>query len=110
MAGTPKSRLTPGDAPLPLARSSVLDVRTLRNRMGFTQRQFAGWFGFSVATLRHWECGNRQPAGPALVLLTVIRENPGLPILAAPDIDEMPRYRRRGRHLRAHQVRASAGA
>jgi putative transcriptional regulator len=62
--------------PLPLARSSVLDVRSLRERMQLTQRQFAGWFGFSVATLRHWECGNRQPAGPALVLLSVIRENP----------------------------------
>ncbi len=74
--------MTPGDAPLPLARSSVLDVRTLRNRMGLTQREFAGWFGFSVATLRHWECGDRQPAGPALVLLTVIRENPRVVLVA----------------------------
>ncbi len=53
-----------------------LDVRTLRKRMDLTQRQFAGWFGFPVATLRHWERGNRQPAGTALVLLHVIRENP----------------------------------
>jgi len=45
-------------------------------RLNLTQRQFAGWFGFPVATLRHWERGNRRPAGTALVLLHVIRENP----------------------------------
>ena len=44
--------------------------------MKITQRQFAGRFGFSVATLRHWERGNRKPAGTALVLLHVIHENP----------------------------------
>ncbi len=52
------------------------DVRRLRERMRLTQRQFAGWFGFPVATLRHWERGSRHPAGAALVLLHVIRENP----------------------------------
>lgn len=29
-------------------------------------------FGFSLASLRHRERGNRAPAGPALVLLNVI--------------------------------------
>ena len=52
------------------------DVRALRKRMKITQRQFAGWFGFPVATLRHWERGNRKPAGTALVLLHVIHDNP----------------------------------
>ena len=59
-----------GSAPLASA-----EIRALRARTGLTQRQFAGWFGFSVATLRHWERGNRLPTGPALVLLYVIREN-----------------------------------
>src|SRR5690349_2448168 len=53
-----------------------LDVRALRKKMRLTQRQFAGWFGFPIATLKHWERGNRQRTGPALVLLHVIRENP----------------------------------
>ena len=44
--------------------------------MKLTQREFAGWFGFPLATLRHWERGNRRPVGAALVLLHVIRENP----------------------------------
>ena len=44
--------------------------------MRLTQREFAGMFGFPVATLRHWERGNRQPVGAALVLLHVVKDNP----------------------------------
>jgi hypothetical protein len=44
--------------------------------MKITQRQFAWWFGIPVPTLRHWERRNRGPAGPALVLLHVIEDNP----------------------------------
>jgi hypothetical protein len=44
--------------------------------MRLTQREFAGWFGFPLATLKHWERGNRRPTGTALVLLSVIHENP----------------------------------
>jgi DNA-binding transcriptional regulator YiaG len=63
-------------------RTTIPDVRALRERMRLTQREFAGWFGFPVATLRHWERGNRTPAGTALVLLKVIRENPRLVLQA----------------------------
>ena len=41
-----------------------------------TQEQFAARFGFSMATLRHWERGDRTPHGSALVLLKVIERNP----------------------------------
>jgi hypothetical protein len=54
----------------------AFDVASLRRRMMLTQAQFAGMFGFPVATLRHWERGNRRPVGSALVLLHVIRDNP----------------------------------
>lgn len=53
-----------------------VDVASLRRRIGMTQEQFAARFGFSVATLRHWERGDRKPRGPALVLLNVIDGNP----------------------------------
>ena len=33
----------------------AVDVADLRRRLGLTQEQFAARFGFSVATLRHWE-------------------------------------------------------
>jgi len=55
----------------------VVDVAALRQRMGMTQEQFAARFGFSVATLRHWERGDRTPQGAALVLLNVIKRVPG---------------------------------
>ena len=53
-----------------------VDVAGLRKRLGLTQEQFAARFGFSVATLRHWERGDRTPHGPALVLLNLIDREP----------------------------------
>ena len=54
----------------------MVDVAAVRARLGFTQEQFAARFGFSVATLRHWEQGDRQPRGAALVLLNLIDRDP----------------------------------
>ena len=53
-----------------------VDVAALRGRIGLTQAQFAARFGVSVATLRHWERGDRSPQGPALVLLNLIDRDP----------------------------------
>ena len=52
------------------------DVKAVRVKVGMTQERFAARFGFSMATLRHWERGDRTPRGPALVLLKVIERNP----------------------------------
>jgi DNA-binding transcriptional regulator YiaG len=68
----------PIDTPPVQSRRRALNVRVLRKSLNLTQRRFAGWFGFPVATLRHWERGNRRPSGTALVLLHVIHENPRL--------------------------------
>lgn len=59
-----------------LYRPSPVDVANLRKRLDLTQEQFAARFGFSVATLRHWERGDRTPQGPALVLLNLIDRDP----------------------------------
>jgi putative transcriptional regulator len=48
----------------------------VRAKVGRTQEQFASRFGFSTATLRHWERGGRSPNGPALVLFNVIERDP----------------------------------
>jgi hypothetical protein len=52
------------------------EVLAIRRRLHLTQRQFATRFGFPVATLRHWERGDRCPNRTALVLLFLIRDNP----------------------------------
>ncbi|MBO9356789.1 helix-turn-helix domain-containing protein [Bordetella petrii] len=57
-------------------RPREVDVKAVRAKVGMTQEQFAARFGFSTATLRHWERGDRTPRGPALVLLNVIERNP----------------------------------
>jgi len=63
-------------------RPRPVDVKVLRAKVGMTQEQFAARFGFSTATLRHWERGDRMPQGPALVLLNVIDHNPNAVIEA----------------------------
>ncbi len=57
-------------------KPETVDVSALRKNMGMTQEQFAARFGFSVATLRHWERGDRTPQGASLVLLNVIKRSP----------------------------------
>jgi len=68
----------------PSRRPAPVDVAAVRGRVGFTQAQFAARFGVSVATLRHWERGDRSPHGPALELLNLIDRDPAgvLPTLS----------------------------
>ena len=60
-----------------LYQPQEVNVSSIRERLSLTQEQFAARFGFSVATLRHWERGDRSPSGASLVLLNVIDRNPG---------------------------------
>ena len=53
-----------------------IDVKAIRTRLDMTQEEFAGRFGFSVNTLRHWEQGSRQPEGPTRAYLLVIDRAP----------------------------------
>lgn len=53
-----------------------IDVRAIRAKLGMTQEAFAGSFGFSVNTLRHWEQSKRQPEGPTRAYLLVIDRAP----------------------------------
>ena len=55
----------------------TVDVRAIRSRLSMTQEQFAGRFGFSINTLRHWEQGKRIPDGSARAYLVVIDREPG---------------------------------
>jgi len=53
-----------------------VDVAKLRNDLDLTQQEFADVFGVNAGTVRNWEQGIREPAGPARVLLTVIAKKP----------------------------------
>jgi putative transcriptional regulator len=57
-------------------RVPVVDVRSVRQKLGLSQARFAARFGFTAATVRNWEQGRTQPDGPARVLLAVIAHHP----------------------------------
>jgi putative transcriptional regulator len=52
------------------------DVQGIRKKLRKSQDEFALMIGVSVATLRNWEQGRRQPHGPARALLKIASENP----------------------------------
>ena len=53
-------------------------VPAIRARTGLTQAEFSSQIGVSVATLRNWEQGRRQPEGPARVLLAMLAKDPDI--------------------------------
>jgi putative transcriptional regulator len=52
------------------------DVSPIRQHFGLSQEAFAAFMGVSVATLRNWEQGRREPHGPARVLLLIAKNTP----------------------------------
>jgi putative transcriptional regulator len=57
-------------------RAPAIDVRSLRQKLGLSQSQFAARFGFKPATVRNWEQGRTHPVGSSLILLAVIAHHP----------------------------------
>jgi putative transcriptional regulator len=57
-------------------RVPVVNVRSVRKKLGLKQWEFANKYGFHTATLRNWEQGRTRPDGPARVLLAVIAKHP----------------------------------
>ena len=52
------------------------DIRAIRNKIGMSQNEFATLLCISPNTLRHWEKGERELRGTALVLLNIIDKAP----------------------------------
>lgn len=57
-------------------KPDTINVKALRKKVRMTQMEFASAFGISLGTLRHWERGDRNPQGPALVLLNLVQKEP----------------------------------
>jgi putative transcriptional regulator len=54
----------------------VSRVKTLRNRLGMTQAEFAAAFHLPITTLRDWEQRRSNPDAPARALLLAIERDP----------------------------------
>lgn len=55
-----------------------IDVKSVRDRLGMSQREFAMQFGIPLATVRNWEQGRRKPEAMARVLLQIIEADPSV--------------------------------
>lgn len=62
------TRITVGD----------VSVKVIREEMKLSQQAFADRFGFSLATLKNWEQGRREPEEAAKTLLRLIESQPKL--------------------------------
>lgn len=49
-----------------------IDVASIRQEAGLTQRGFSNRYGFILSTLKDWEQGRRVPERSARILLTLI--------------------------------------
>ena len=56
--------------------NSGIDVRAIREKLDFTQEQFAVRYGLDVDAVRNWETGRRTPDTAAQSYLRAIRANP----------------------------------
>ncbi len=54
----------------------AISVTDIRKATGLSQAKFATLIGVQVGTLRSWEQGRREPAGPAKALLRAISKDP----------------------------------
>lgn len=60
--------------PPPVREFSAADIKRLREDLKFSQPVFALHLHTSASTVRKWEQGETQPAGPALKLLNIIAD------------------------------------
>lgn len=59
----------------PLVRKfSAADIKQLRETLNFSQPVFALHLHTTASTVRKWEQGDTQPAGPALKLLNLLAD------------------------------------
>ena len=54
----------------------VVDVKELRQRLGYTQAEFANRYGFALSAVQEWEKHRRRPDRSARILLKVIDREP----------------------------------
>lgn len=52
------------------------EIKQIRENLGLSQQQFSDLVFISIKTLQNWEQGRRQPQGPALALLMILKKDP----------------------------------
>jgi len=69
----------PDTAPiLSEAETAAAMARSVRQRLGISQAEFAARYHVPIGTLRDWEQNRKQPDAPALAYLRVIAREPAM--------------------------------
>jgi putative transcriptional regulator len=61
--------------PLDMAEASLTPelIKEIRTRLGLTQAEAAARCGVTLSTWGRWECGLRNPSGPARVIILAMQ-------------------------------------
>jgi putative transcriptional regulator len=65
----------------PVKKLTARQIRSLRISNKLSQPVFAAYLNLSPSTIRQWENGDKEPSGPSLKLLNLVRER-GLDAIA----------------------------
>ncbi|MBE5941840.1 MAG: helix-turn-helix domain-containing protein [Lachnospiraceae bacterium] len=63
---------------VPVKSYSAGEIKAIRNKMGLSQRLFAGYMGISVKTVEAWEAGLNHPSGAASRILNMMEMDANL--------------------------------
>ncbi len=69
-------------APSRVTEVHALDAKSIRNKVGLSQSEFAQLIGVKLATLKNWEQNRRTPSGAAAALLTIVEKEPAAALRA----------------------------
>jgi putative transcriptional regulator len=84
--------------PRPPASFSRRAVRQVRIRLRASQTVFASYLNVSTKLVQAWEAGRRRPDGPALVLLHIAANQPGvIEAIRQEPVRQVPRRRAQSR-------------
>jgi len=58
----------------PVKKLTARQIRSLRTSYKLSQPVFAAYLNISPSTVRQWENGDKEPSGPSLKLLNIVRD------------------------------------
>ncbi len=64
----------------PLLKFDSAEIKAIRNNTKMTRVVFASFLGVSPKTIKAWEAGRNMPDGPARRMLSMLKQDPDIPV------------------------------
>ncbi len=58
----------------PVDKLSARQIKQVREKAKVSQPVFAAYLNLTASTVRQWESGDKEPSGPSLKLLNIVRK------------------------------------